>query len=85
MYLFEDLRDAGSRFERFKIIQTSARALEVEIQTLDLQDTTLVTTVHKRLSREFADMQIDVRLVEEIQLSGSGKHRLVENRAGPIS
>ena len=85
MYLFEDLRDAGRQFERFKIIQTSARALEVEIQTQDLQDAHLVSDVRDRLMNEFADMHIDVKLVREIILSDSGKHRLVENRTGPAS
>jgi phenylacetate-CoA ligase len=82
MYLFEDLRDAGSRFERFKIIQTGSSALDVEIQTRDMQDAALVATVQEQLKRELPDMQIDVRLVNEIELSGSGKHRLVENRTG---
>jgi phenylacetate-CoA ligase len=82
MYLFEDLRDAGGRFERFKIIQTGSSALDVEIQTRDMQDAALVATVQEQLKRELPDMQIDVRLVNEIELSGSGKHRLVENRIG---
>ena len=82
MYLFEDLRDAGSRFERFRVIQTGSNALEVEIQTRDLQDAALIATVRESLMRELSNMQIDVRLVHEVELSGSGKHRLVENRTG---
>jgi phenylacetate-CoA ligase len=80
MYLFEDLRDSGAHFERFRVIQTARDRLEVEIQTPDIADGALVDAVADKLARQLDSMHVEVRLVTEIRLPPSGKLRLVENR-----
>jgi phenylacetate-CoA ligase len=80
MYLFEDLRDAGVQFDRFRILQESPTDLRVEVQTPDTGDCRLADIVSRELGREFSQMQVQVQLVEQFDLPRSGKLRLVENK-----
>ena len=80
MYMFEDLRDEGLRFDRFRVIQESESSLSVEVQVPDTGDASLESAIRSSMSKEFTGMDISVRLVEKLSLPPSGKLRIVENR-----
>lgn len=80
MYAFEDLRDAGVRFDRFRIIQDTHSTLIVEVQVPAPKAAGIESAISDALSSELRGMQITIRLVDHLQLPRSGKLRIVENR-----
>lgn len=84
MYVFEDLRDSGLIFDRFRVIQEDLQTLIVEVQRQLGEDSKLVDAIKARLGSELSEMNIDVRCVEQLELPSSGKLRIVENRVQPI-
>ena len=80
MYAFEDLRDAGVEFDRFRVIQETDSDLTVEVQVSETPDPDLESAILQALSGELAGMRITIRISEKLQLSRSGKLRIVENR-----
>jgi len=80
MYLFEDLRDGGLKFERFRVVQESPRGLRIEVQAASVASEELAAVVQTKLGSQLPGMDVCVEVVEELQLPASGKLRIVENR-----
>ena len=80
MYLFEDLRDGGLKFERFRVVQDSPRTLLIEVQAALVDCEELAAVVQAKLGSQLPGMDVRVEVVQELQLPASGKLRIVENR-----
>ena len=81
MYLFEDLRDEGLKFERFRVVQDSPRSLLIEVQAASGGSDELAAVVKAKLGSQLPGMDLRVEVVRELDLPASGKLRIVENRA----
>lgn len=79
MYLFEDLRVAGLPVGCFRIVQDTSDHLDVEVQAPSSAAAAISSAVSADLGNQLG-MRIDVRVSEELTLSGSGKLRVIENR-----
>jgi phenylacetate-CoA ligase len=80
MYLFEDLRDSGSKFDRFRVVQLTPLRLLVEVQVAKTDSDDLAGVVRRRVESQLPGMDVRVRIVEELDLPPSGKLRIIENR-----
>jgi phenylacetate-CoA ligase len=81
MYLFEDIRDQGHQFDRFRVIQESRTNLIVEVQLQHSNDTKISSLILDVLKQDLSDMEIRIELTTKIDLPESGKLRIVENRS----
>lgn len=78
MYLFEDLRDRGAEFDRFRVTQSSRDTLELEIVAEELPDRHR-RFLDRRLRSDLGDMTVEVCCVEALPRSSSGKTRIIRN------
>lgn len=81
MYLFEDLRDRGVEFERFRVTQHTRDTLELEIVTDDLSPRDR-EFLDGRLRSDLGKMNVEVSCVESLPRSSSGKTRIIRNHVG---
>ena len=81
MYVFEDLRREGLPIRQFKIVQTSATEIEIQIvAATESQSDDLVRAVQSRARKALPDMAAVVAIVPLIPRTPSGKMQVIENR-----
>lgn len=78
MYLFEEMRDRGLDFERFRVTQIASNRLLVQILAAR-PDAKLEWLVRERLLEEVPEMQLDLAWVDDIPRAPSGKMRIIVN------
>jgi phenylacetate-CoA ligase len=78
MYLFEDLRDSGLSIKNFRIVQTAADALKIDVEASQADSVPIRDFVRRAIAKEL-DIVPDVHVMETLPLTPSGKLRVIEN------
>lgn len=81
MYLFEELRQRGHRFEQFQVIQQSPTQVRADIVSNDGDIAALAAHLGSRLAEHLPGVALSVRRVPSIQRAASGKMRVIVNEA----
>jgi phenylacetate-CoA ligase len=80
MYFFEDLRSHGAPVDKFQIIQTGERVLEIRVvDKVEIAQQTL-QRINLALSERLPGMTITSRQVDKIPPTASGKSVVVQNQ-----
>jgi len=79
MYIFEDLRDAGTPISQFRITQESESALRIDVVSETDLPGTSVDLVERRIHGDMPDMRVEVRRVPVLERAASGKTRVIRN------
>lgn len=79
MYFFEDLRSHGAPVDKFQIIQSGERVLEIKlVNKLEMPQQTL-QRINRALTERLPGMTITSRQVDKIPPTASGKSVVVQN------
>lgn len=80
MYLFEDLRDRGGDIGQFRVTQTSATDLVIEIDASRELSADQEDFVRNRIRRQMTGIEPNLEYVDRIERMDSGKIRVIRNQ-----
>jgi len=80
MYLFEELRERDLGLDQFRVTQTDATTLAVDVVSQTEVGPRQVTYIRKRILEGISGMDVTVRRVAAIPRTPSGKTRVIVNR-----
>lgn len=80
MYFFEDLRSHGAPVEKFQIIQSGERALEIRLVNKGEMTQQTLQRINVALTARLPGMTIASRQVDKIPPTASGKTVVVQNQ-----
>lgn len=80
MYFFEDLRSHGAPVDKFQIIQSGERELEIRLLDKDEIPQETLQRINRALHERLPGMAVSSRQVDKIPPTASGKSVIVQNQ-----